>query len=759
MNQTLHRQVPTRRLAAAGPVLWQLTAILSGLILSAGKLFNGLRPLGLGLVMGAGAPYVVSAAAGSALGYLMFAPISESMRYIAAVMAALAGRALFRKSILPGMVGGCGVFLTVQLMLSMSGLSSPAQAVATLGETLLAAGFGVLLHRMRSSMTGWLGPIPPQGILMSLACVPTLCLLPGPFQPAISFLGAFGLVLAYRGRTRECAAFCIAGGMIVSAARPEFCFAGLGLAAACLAAGWATPGERTGSGAVFLSGCVFGSLAAPDSMLALGFLGSAVLAEGLFLGMPRRWLAAVPGRTESAVNAGQRSQITGAAGRLELVAEALTDIADTVDKVYESMPKKGETFNWVVEQVSRELCSHCAQKESCWVENYNDSMDGFFNLKPMLEECGRVSVEQLPGQFCRCIHPAELCSASSRAYTLYRSRRESRVKAGAMREAVTEQYTAMAGALAGMAEQLGQSLAPDEGKTARLSSLFASIGLEPLEIQVGYETTGRMRILVTVSRTVFSQEELEQLRDEAQRICRRPLGVFQIDHCGAVSLLRANEQAVYYPVFGLASHSAKPGACGDATEQFCDTFGNAHLMLCDGMGVGRPAAIDGNLAASLAARLLKAGFSASSTARLVNVALALKSDEESGATLDLVTVDLFTGRARLFKAGACPTFILRQGKAEELEGSSLPVGILSGVVGRQEATTLSENSMVVLVSDGVLCDGSGWLRQQMELCAAIGSTPQELADILADTALERAKSRGRPDDITVAVMRLDRVDS
>ena len=41
----------------------------------------------------------------------------------------------------------------------------------------------------------------------------------------------------------------------------------------------------------------------------------------------------------------------------------------------------------------------------------------------------------------------------------------------------------------------------------------------------------------------------------------------------------------------------------------------------------------------------------------MNVALALKSDEESGATLDLVSVDLYTGTARLFKAGAAPGFL------------------------------------------------------------------------------------------------------
>lgn len=75
------------------------------------------------------------------------------------------------------------------------------------------------------------------------------------------------------------------------------------------------------------------------------------------------------------------------------------------------------------------------------------------------------------------------------------------------------------------------------------------------------------------------------------------------------------------------------------------------MILCDGMGTGRPAAVDGNLAAELTARLLKAGFTAELAARLVNVALALKSDEESGATLDLISVDLYTGTAGSSRPG------------------------------------------------------------------------------------------------------------
>lgn len=757
MNEKLRKMRLRTWLAGAGPSLWQLTAGVGGFVLAAGGVFGGLHPFGLALVLGVGGDYFASAAAGAALGYLALLPLTQGLRYLAAVAAALAGRWLFKDKFTPGAVGGCGTLLAVQLMLSVSGLSGLGAAVGTLGDALLAAGCGYALRQAGRSRAFSAGPLTGAAFLLGLGTLPALAAAPaGPLNLGVAALGSAGLVFAYRGRLRDCAALCLAGAAVLMVADPALAFAGLSLAVGCLAAAYAAPGERLGSGAVFLAVCVFGSLAAPDNGAVLSFLASAVLAEAGFFAIPRRVLAALPGQAEAAGSASQRPRVAGAVSQLESVADALTGIADTVNQVYETLPRKGESYNWVADHVAEDLCRSCGQRETCWVENYSTTMDGFFQLKPTLEQQGRAVLEQLPGQFCRCIHPVELCGAAGRAYMLYRSRRESRVKAGAMREALTEQYTAMAQALSQMAGQLGQTIAPDEGKTARLAALFASVGLEPLEAQAGYDSGGRLRASVTVNRTGFSREELTELQAEAARICHRPLGPFRVDHSGPMTTLTLTEQPVYCPVFGLAARAAKQGACGDAVEQFCDQYGNAHLLLCDGMGVGRPAAIDGALAATLASRLLRAGFSAESAARLVNVALSLKSDEESGATLDLVTADLFTGRTRLFKAGACPTFVVRGGKAELVEGSSLPVGILSRVVGQQSAISLSEDQLVVLVSDGALADGAAWITQQLELCAAVGSTPQEVADILADTALARAGSAGRPDDITVAVMRLDR---
>lgn len=138
----------------------------------------------------------------------------------------------------------------------------------------------------------------------------------------------------------------------------------------------------------------------------------------------------------------------------------------------------------------------------------------------------------------------------------------------------------------------------------------------------------------------------------------------------------------------------------------------------------------------------------------MNVALALKSDEESGATLDLVSVDLYTGTAG-FSRRCGPGLPRSWGQGRAVGEASLPMGILGGVSGQSRVVHLAAGDYVVLVSDGLLVDGPGWVMQQLELSAAKAEQPDVLAKKLVEAARARAVQRGRPDDITAAVLWLE----
>lgn len=460
---------------------------------------------------------------------------------------------------------------------------------------------------------------------------------------------------------------------------------------------------------------------------------------------------------QGAPHAARRPQNAAAATQLGSVATSLSGIAQTVDAVYHTQPHKEQNFNWVVDTMQENLCNKCACRAACWGKHYNDIIDALYDLKPILEQTGHAEVEQFSMGLSHCVHPAAMASEVTRAYTLYHGKGEARLQTDALRTALTEQYGALAEALENLSTQLSVQGTPEHYKTQRLSELFTELGMPPCECSVTQEGNGILRAVVTLPRTGFTAGELECIAQDVGRVCHRTVAMPQKLSCRGVSTLIFYEQPVLHPQFGVAFRPAKGDVSGDAVQQFCRPH-TAEMILCDGMGTGRPAAVDGNLAAELTARLLQAGFTAPTAARLVNLALAVKSEEESSATLDLISVDLYTGLATLFKAGAAPGFVVQGGKACAISAASLPVGILTEVKGAQTTLRLQVGDLAVLVSDGMLVQGEAWILQQLTRAAASGQSAQEIAKQLVHTACAKAVGSGiaHPDDITAAVLKLER---
>ncbi len=729
-------------------VLWQLAACGTGLLLSAGQVYGGAAPFGLGLLLGCGNTYAPAAALGCLAGLLLFQPLDTALKLagacIGALTARIVGRQLGQTGFLPGAACGVGVLLLEQGLVTLVGGASPADTASLLCSAALAVLVGLGIHKLHIGT--------PRGAClwaaMAAACLQRAA-LPG-FAPGLAGAAFCILCCACAGSLEHTAVLALVLAMALTAAAPALCFAALAVAAGGLGTAVFCPGERRSGAAVFAAGCALGALAAPNltGVLTLGLAAGAGLLG--FLLCPEQALRAV--FPPPAPPVGTQS-LTSAARKLSSVADTLSDIAETVNAVCScQMPPRGESYDYVVEFCAQHLCQNCARRNTCWVQGYSTAMDGLYALRGTLEHNGRVELEDLPGQLSTCVHPADLCATVSHGYRLWCSRRQTRARAELLRTALTEQYSALAGALAQLAGKLGQAGLPDPRREAKVAQLFADLGLDALECSVTADLAGRLTASVTICRTHFTQDEVRGLTDEVSRICRRDMDTPEITHCRTVTMLTFGERPLFTVEFGAAAHAASgQPVSGDALDQFCDTGGRAQMLLCDGMGTGRAAAVDGQMAAKLTAQLLRAGFAAESAARLVNVALGLKgAEQEAGATLDLLTVDLYTGRAGLFKAGAAPSFLVRGGVPRMLDGASLPMGVLDSLVGRSTTFALDAGDWVVLVSDGALTDGSDWLMQQLQLCAKLGHTPKQAAETVADAAACRAGEKR--DDITVAVL-------
>lgn len=177
--------------------------------------------------------------------------------------------------------------------------------------------------------------------------------------------------------------------------------------------------------------------------------------------------------------------------------------------------------------------------------------------------------------------------------------------------------------------------------------------------------------------------------------------------------------------------------------------GKAVLGLSDGMGTGEQAAKDSEAVMELAEKLLCAGYGEEAAARLIN-AMMLQRGTKRPVTLDLATVDLYTGNCCFTKLGAVTTFLRRDGQVEAIRAEALPAGILTEASPVTENRELTHGDMIIMVTDGVLDALAPTDKEESMITLLSGirsDNPKEIARQVLDFACECG---GRSlDDMTV----------
>lgn len=206
---------------------------------------------------------------------------------------------------------------------------------------------------------------------------------------------------------------------------------------------------------------------------------------------------------------------------------------------------------------------------------------------------------------------------------------------------------------------------------------------------------------------------------------------------------------------GVAKRPRRGGAISGDSELIVDLSSSRVVFgISDGMGVGPRAAWESGTAMSLMEQLLMAGFSQTLAVRAVNTTLLLRSADDHFATLDMLLLDRQRHQMEIVKVAASPTFVRRRDHVFQIQGKSLPVGIVNEVSIEPLTSAVEAGDVVVMVTDGVLeVDTSGG---EERLKRFLMDMPVGDADMMAETLLSfmLGDSRDGRDDALVMVILL-----
>ena len=741
-------------LAAAG---MHISAAAVGFIMSRGAVLGNLLPFGISFIAGCSLTYTPAAATGVFLGYFIPAIGSGGFKYIAAAFAVVAVKLLlgglkrlssnpiflsamaFLASFLTSAVTLSGLnfnFLSVlcESLFSAMGaffvcrcFNSFKNAAAGLRADELAA-LSVLIGMALTGINGFTFNGISLGHILGIAVILTAAKYGGILSGSVS-----GITVSF--------AMCLSG--VSGEIAVVYAFTGL------MAGVFSSFGKYVQT-AVPLVFSLAGSVMSGSPVLIAQTVIEAALGSALFLAVPRRagirlgkLFSAYP--RLSTPDGVKRSLSM----RLDIAAGALCDVSDTVEQVAAELSKiNSPDFGSVITAVEQDACAGCKLRLHCWESKRDDTLKAVLEMTNAVKSGERSPENAAPEEFKgRCLRVARVANAAYKRYSDYASRIAAENRIDEVRGVVSDQFDGISAMLSELSRELEKDDRFDNSAAEKAAAALKNLDIRVEECSSKTDKYGRMTIEMRVKKDPSLIINKLQVMKMVSVVCERDFDIPSVSENGGEIFIVLNEHAALRVDVGVEQKCASDSAmCGDAYKYFFDGRGHFIMILSDGMGTGGRAAVDGAMASGLMCRLIKAGFGYDCSLRILNSSMLFKSTDESLATVDIASIDLFTGRVELYKAGAAPTLVRRSGRTGKAESTSLPAGILREVSFDKAVVRCKENDIVVLMSDGAVSEGTEWIKDEIE--GFEGGTAEQLSERICEGA-KRRRTDGHEDDITV----------
>ena len=444
--------------------------------------------------------------------------------------------------------------------------------------------------------------------------------------------------------------------------------------------------------------------------------------------------------------------------RLDKFSAAFEKLAETFSGL--SKPKHSlnkHDISLLIDDLTSRACDGCPHFVRCWEDDLYLTHQYVFNMLGICSQNGSVGQADIdPAFITACRDPEGVLRELNGIFTLYKNNLRWHNRIAESRELVSQQLQGVAGIVKGLSDEIDISLKFHEGLEEEMIMALLKQKIEVNSVIVLENQSGRYRVTVNHRPCGHDRVCTKEILPVLNTVLKRRMRQQQSD-CDIkknVCSTRFVEDQKLRITTGVAHRAKTSKGSGDSYSFMDLTDGTCLLVLSDGMGSGERARRESAATVDLLEDFIESGFDKDLAVRMINSVLVLKSSEESFSTLDICSIDLYTGETEFIKIGAASTFILRNGKVKVIRSSSLPIGMLNEVDLEVHAGKLEHGDTIVMVTDGIteaVAQAEGdWLANTIKRCRFV--SPQDVADYILNETEELV---GLPkDDMTVLVARV-----
>lgn len=411
----------------------------------------------------------------------------------------------------------------------------------------------------------------------------------------------------------------------------------------------------------------------------------------------------------------------------------------------------------IFSQVQKSVCRDCPQREYCWGEMEHRTSQKIFEMLQVIEDGDQDRILRAQGDWIgECRQAVKFMEAlqkgffESREELLYRNRLiENRL-------AVAEQLNEVARLVQKLAGDVSDICTVPTAMEEKIKKQFQKQHVLVKQVWMLSKSDEKWRIFLTMRTRGGQCMTMKEVARQLSQVCgcrmvpsRESRAVLNSD----MKTVSFTEDVNYKVLYGVArvtkereSVSGDNYACASTDDQFV-------MCLSDGMGSGVEACRESETVVELLEQFVTSGFSRETAARMVNSALVLQRKDGMFSSVDVCSLDLYSGICEFVKAGAATTFIRRSNWVETITSTSMAAGLVQQLDFEKTSKKLYDGDYLVMVTDGVL-DALPVKQEEETMKEIILHAQEEMPRELGRYILEKVLSYSNycaQDDMTVLV--------
>lgn len=768
MKGSINRTAAAEKISFAEQAGYRLAFAVIGFFLGGANIHSRIYPFGGAIIAAAPEKCMLAVSAGVLARCIVLSDYTVGAKYMAVAAIIAMVRYMLPKDVrrrknhgmIQAFVSG-GAYLAVNVVNLIIDLASWQAVLIAVAEVALSFGSAYFLQRALKIFTATRSSDKLSGqdctaLLIGFAIV-LLSLSPyeiAGMSPAR--IGAIAVILMFAryGRFSYCVTLGIVSGFALSLGTSGLSYLCGGYAIGGVIAAAFAPLGNFAAAASFFAADLTVALTDNISVGVAASVYECLIAAALFLAIPSSAGHAFVDFFEPKKLIRTDSFKQGALMRLDFASAALREVSDTVESVAAKLRRMNTVKTDLIKGACDSVCSNCKEKEICFGEHKKKRELDFHMIESALREYGTMEAAQLPSSFAdECIKKDEFLNAAAREYSDRLLKKSADARIDEFRSIVVGQFKNLSSMLFEMSSLISESYRADLAAEQKIYTVLKDMRLVPLAVSTDVGKFDKMAVSLRIHDNGRDIAGLG-LEEKISEVCGRKMGSMSINSAGEDFLINMCEETEYSCKFAASHYNCDENElCGDSYRFFLDGRGNAVIILCDGMGSGGRAAVDGAMASGLMAQLIKAGLGFESALSIVNSSMLYKSEDESLSTVDICSVDLYSGQCDFYKAGAARSLIVNRGRVSEINNNSLPIGILKEISFEKQSEKLDDGALLLMMSDGAADVMGDWIEE--EIRNFDGEDIGALSELIAAKAKVLRKMY-KDDDITVLAARLDK---